>query len=495
MRFYTNVQVSGDNILIREVVNGKRKKRKEQYNPTLYVPSSKKTQFKTLNGDYVEPIKPGSMYETREWIKSYDNVSGFEIFGQTAYQYAWIADEFPEETVEYDIKDICTVSLDIECESERGFPSPETATERINAITIRDIQKKQTYTFGLIKPYSSDNPESVYFQCFTEEDLLTKFIDMWNIISPDIVTGWSISFFDIPYLVNRIKKLLGEDEAKRLSPWNRLREITVAFMNKDVQSYEISGISIIDYLRIYKKYTFASRENYQLGYITQLELGKTKVDHTEYDSMSLFYKNDWQKFITYNIEDALLVEELEKKLKLIDLTLMVAYQAHINYEDVISQVRTWDTIIYNYLKRDNIVIPQKIHMSKDTQYAGAYVKEPKVGLHKWVVSFDIISLYPSIIKCLNIGTETKINDLFWGPCGPDILLDKKESFESSLSTATNSNYTLAVNGVYYKKDRISFYSKMIEKLFNDRVEYRKKAKEAKLEMNRIDEEIKCRGVK
>jgi DNA polymerase elongation subunit (family B) len=479
MKFYTNVSLSGNNIQIREVVNNKRNKRKIEYNPTLYVPSKKESKFRTLNGKNVEPIQLGSIKETREWVKEYGDVSGFEVFGQTSFQYAWIADEFPEETVEYDIQYLSIWSLDIECESERGFPKVETASEKVNAITMRDMTNKVSHVFGT-GDFKTDDKSIIYIQCEDEEELLLKFVDFWSTIQPDIVTGWSIGFFDIPYLVNRITSVFDEDMAKKLSPWRQLRQITINFMNQDKPSYEIIGVAILDYFRLYKKYTFTPRENFQLGYIAQLELGKTKVSHDEFETMSQFYKKDYQKFIEYNIEDAILVEELEFKLRLIELTLTVAYQAHINYEDVISQVRTWDMIIYNYLKRDNIVIPQKIGMHKDQQYAGAYVKEPDPGMYKWIVSFDVTSLYPSIMMANNIGIETKRTDLFWLNHDVNKMLDNKQSYLDAFEIAKKNNATLAANGIYYDKEPISFYSRMIAKLFNDRMEYRKKAKECKV---------------
>jgi DNA polymerase elongation subunit (family B) len=173
-------------------------------------------------------------------------------------------------------------------------------------------------------------------------------------------------------------------------------------------AYDISGIAVLDYLELYKKFTYTNQESYRLDHIAFVELGEKKLDHSEYDTFKEFYDNDWSKFVEYNIHDVRLVDRLDDKMKLLDLAITMAYDARVNFEDVYSQVRMWDNIIYVYLARQNIAIPPKRESNKDNQYVGAYVKEPKPGIYDWVVSFDLNSLYPHLIMQYNISPDTLV---------------------------------------------------------------------------------------
>ena len=219
---------------------------------------------------------------------------------------------------------------------------------------------------------------------------------------PDIVTGWNIKFFDIPYLVQRMNKLLTPVETAQLSPWKKIREKEIERSSKKHLTFQILGVSILDYLDLYRTFTYKNQESYKLDHITFVELGERKLGYGEYETIRDFYRNDFQKFMEYNVRDVELIEMLEDKMKLLELALALAYSAKVNYEDVFSQVRTWDQIIYHHLRKENIVIPPKKGGKKDEQYVGAYVKDPITGMHDWVVSFDLNSLYPHLIMQYNI---------------------------------------------------------------------------------------------
>ena len=193
---------------------------------------------------------------------------------------------------------------------------------------------------------------------------------------------------------------------KKLSPWNNVRTREIKLHGRDQLTCEMAGITVIDYLDLYKKFTYTNQESYRLDHIAFVELGERKLDHSEFDTFKDFYTGNWQKFIEYNIRDVELVDRMEDKMKLIELALTMAFDAKVNFTDVFFQVRTWDAIIYNYLKKKNIVIPPKERSEKDSQYAGAYVKEPIPGKYDWVVSFDLNSLYPHLIMQYNISPET-----------------------------------------------------------------------------------------
>lgn len=409
MRFYTNVQMVGDHFLIRGYENGRHFMTREKFYPTLFVPSKKNTQYQTLNGEYVEAVQPGSVRDCREFIKKYDGVEGFSISGNDRYIYQYISETYPEDELKFDISKIKVTTIDIEVASENGFPDVESAAEDVLLITLQDYNTKQIRTWGLGK--FNNTQSNVNYRSFSNEyDLLNDFINWWMIEdnTPEVITGWNSELYDIPYLVRRIDRVLGEKLMKRMSPWGLVTERETVILGRKQISYDIGGVSQLDYLNLYKKFTYKTQESYRLDHIANVELKQQKLDHSEFDTFKDFYTKGWQKFVEYNIIDVELVDRLEDKMKLIELALTMAYDAKVNYSDVFSQVRMWDTIIYNYLKKRNIVIPPNERSDKDSKYAGAYVKEPIPGVYDYVVNFDLNSLYPHLIMQYAISPETLV---------------------------------------------------------------------------------------
>ena len=255
---------------------------------------------------------------------------------------------------------------------------------------------------------------------------------------PEVITGWNSAMYDIPYLVRRLDRVLGEKLMKRISPWGLITERKTVIKGREQIHYDIGGISQLDYLDLYKKFTYKAQESYRLDYIAEVELGQKKLDHSEFDTFKEFYTKGWDKFVKYNIIDVELVDRMEDKMKLIELALTMAYDAKVNYNDVFSQVAMWDSIIYNYLKKQNIVIPPKTKSEKSEKYAGAYVKEPVPGVYDWVVSFDLTSLYPSLIMEFNISPETLLNE----KC-PNVSVDK--ILNQSLNFEMYKDYAVCAN--------------------------------------------------
>ncbi len=466
MRFYTNVQMVGDQFLVRGYENGEHFMIREKFSPTLFVPSNKKTKYQTLTGEYVESIQPGTVRECREFIKKYTDVEGFKIFGNEKYIYQYIAEKYPEDEIKFDISKIKLSTLDIEVASENGFPDVESASEEVLLITIQDYSSKEIVTWGQ-GPFKL-NKGNVYYKQFNNEyDLLNDFIHWWMDNTPEVVTGWNSKLYDIPYLVRRIDRVLGEKLMKRLSPWGLVTEDEVYISGRKNISYDIGGISQLDYLDLYKKFTYKAQESYRLDYIAEVELGQKKLDHSEFDTFKDFYTKGWQKFVEYNIVDVELVDRMEDKMKLIELALTMAYDAKVNYEDVFSQVRMWDTIIYNYLKKRNIVIPPNERSDKDSKYAGAYVKEPIPGAYDWVVSFDLNSLYPHLIMQYNISPETLLDQRH-----PSVNVDK--ILNEELTFEMYKDYAVCANGAMYRKDVRGFLPELMEKIYNERVIFKKK---------------------
>ena len=474
MNFYTNVSLVGDSILYRVIEDGVPVKRVVKYSPTLFIPSNKETKYKTLHGKCVEPINPGSIPDCRAFIKQYQGIPSLKVYGNTDYVYQYIGDEFPDE-VDYDMSKIVVAHIDIETQCEHGFPQVDDPQEAVIGITISVNGKK--YVLGLGE-FHIDGVDCRNYD--NEEDLLADFLAIWKSEYPDIVTGWNIKFFDIPYLVQRMNKILGPVDTQHLSPWKKIREKFIDRSSKKHRTFQILGVSILDYLDLYRTFTYTNQESYRLDHIGFVELGEKKLDYSEHETLKDFYRNDFQKFMEYNVRDVDLIIMLEEKMKLLELALALAYSAKVNYEDVFSQVRTWDQIIYHHLRKQNIVVPPKKVGQKDEKYAGAYVKEPIVGIHVWIVSFDLNSLYPHLIMQYNISPETKIDitdsDRFG--IGPDnILADSGNAYSvgcyKNLNKLKSNGYSVAANGTTYRKDVQGFLPTLMEKMYEERSVYKR----------------------
>ena len=471
MRFYTNVQMVGDNFLVRGYEDGKHFMTREKFYPTLFVPSKRRTKYKTLEGDYVESVDPGTVRECREFIRKYSEVENFKIYGNDRYIYQYISEKYPEEEIKFDVSKIKITTLDIEVKSENGFPDVESAAEEILLISIQDYNTKQIRTWG--QGGFDNKQENVIYKGFNSEyELLNDFINWWMVEenTPEVVTGWNIELYDIPYLTRRLDRVLGEKLKKRFSPWGLVTEDEIWIAGRKHITYDVGGVTQLDYLNLYKKFTYKAQESYRLDHIANVELGQKKLDHSEFNTFKDFYTQGWQKFVEYNIIDVELVDRLEDKMKLIELAIVMAYDAKANYADVFSQVRMWDTIIYNYLKKRNIVIPPKERSDKTEKYAGAYVKEPIPGKYDWVVSFDLNSLYPHLIMQYNISPETLVDARH-----PTVTVDRILSEDEVIE----GEYAVCANGAQYRKDVRGFLPELMEKIYEDRTIYKKKMLEAK----------------
>lgn len=470
-RFYTNVVKYGNSLLLRYVNNGQAFKSKVPYRPTLFVPKKDgDSDWHTLEGTPVSPVKFESIKEGMEYVERYKDVEGFTFHGQTQFQYQYITETYPK-TINWDKDMIKLFSIDIETATENGFPNIQEANEEILLITIKDNHHKQIVTFGS-RPYMTDRKDVKYMQCTDESNLLKTFVVFWSNNYPDVVTGWNINGFDIPYLVNRIRMVLGDEYVKRMSPWGIVND-KKAYVGggTTIQSYSFVGISVLDYMDLYKKFTYTNQESYALNYIASVELGKKKLENPE-DNFKDFYTNHWKTFVDYNIHDTELVDMLEDKMKLIELVYTLAYSSKINYEDVFSPVRMWDCIIFNYLYERNITIPLKEDNGKSEVFEGAYVKDPIVGPHKWVASFDLNSLYPHLIMQYNMSPETLTDTRI------DTNVDK-------LLTSTSMNVPVGLstsgNGWCYTKDKKGFLPALMEEMYNNRSKFKKQMLKAEQE--------------
>ena len=482
-RFYTNISISGSNVLVREIVDGIPNMRKDQWCPTIYVngkPKATTSKFTALDGHQVYSMQPGSIPECKDFVEQYKDVDGFEIFGQLNYSLQYM-NEYKPTAWQYKL--IQSWAIDIETASaidEQGvssFPDPKNAQGEIKLITLINMHTGDKFTFG-DAPYSGNDTR--YTNGGNEFTMLKLFIQFWESKKIDIITGWHILGFDIPYLYNRIVKVLGEEWVKKLSPWGKVFCKVRNFQGKEEFSVTIAGISILDYLDLYKKYVFTPQESYSLQHIAMSELGHTKLDHSKWKTFDEFWQNDWKSFVAYNCVDAELVKQLDDKLNLIGIVLTMAYDAKINYEDVSSPVKLWDAITANHCLDQGIAVPQGKHQVAQ-QLDGAYVKDPILGWHKSIVSLDATSLYPSIIMTNNIGPDTYV-----GNNGMTI-----DEFLAGKTSPENRSYVVTPAGAIYSRDKQGIMAQLVEKY----MALRRKAKKEMLQLEQEYEDTKDKSLK
>ena len=479
--FYTNVIEYKGKLLIRGVNNGQSYLSRINYSPKLYLPTKEQSKFKTLDGTNLKPKQFDTISKAKHFYSEYSTIPEYKIFGMNIYNYQFIGDEYKDE-IRWNKDYIKIFTLDIETTCEDGFPDPDTAKETIICITVKNHSNKQILTWGT-GDFISKKTNVTYVKCQNEKHMLLEFLKFWCKNHPDIVTGWNVKFFDIPYVMNRMRFIFDNDTINKMSPWNYVNADRIQLGKKNQQYWNILGVSVLDYFDLYKKFTYVRQESYRLNYIAKVELGESKLENP-YETFKDFYTKDYQQFVEYNIQDVELVDKLEDKMKLIELCLTMAYEAKVNYTDVYSQVRCWDTIIYNHLLKKNIIIPPREDHDKDTQYEGAYVKDPQLGLHNWIVSFDLNSLYPHLIMQYNLSPETLV-----GVQPKNMGVENYLNEKFNLQWAKDKNVTVAPNGSMYRRDKQGFLPELMEKMYGDRVVFKKKTIEAKKEFQKTKDPI------
>jgi DNA polymerase elongation subunit (family B) len=509
--FYTNVFVHRNEIRYRGYKDGERIQLKHNYKPYLFIDSENGT-YRTIDGKPVAKKSFSCIKEAREFVSRYEEIQGFNIYGLSNYDYAFIRDLFPVREIKFDSSLIRTGYLDIEVAADDGFPNIEIADKPITAITIK--AGKTIYTFGC-GDFKEDRTAIHYQKCANESDLIKRFLKLWETLDLDIVTGWNIRFFDIPYIVHRIIRLSEEedvadpwarDEEKRLSPWKNIYRKDIEVRGKTNVSYDIQGVAVLDYMELYKKFTFKNHESYRLDAIAEAELNEGKLDYSEYGSLLELYRNNYQKFIQYNIRDVEIIESLEEKLGFIELVQELAYDAKCNYNDVLTTIRPWDIIIHNYLLEKGIVIPFIKKHNLDHAIPGGFVKEPKKGMSNWVVSFDLTSLYPHLIMGYNISADTYLGQIKGLPTVSMVLQEttddavykwevpqayhlKDGNIHPQYDTevlGAHRECTVTANGCKYRTDFQGFMPALMEMRFKTRAKYKKEMIKWKKELKKLE---------
>jgi DNA polymerase elongation subunit (family B) len=367
-----------------------------------------------------------------------------------------------------------TIFIDIEVDIENGFPTTETAQNEITSIAIYDHAGDSRYVWVLDKANVVKSTD-VIRSCNTEYDLLQKFLFKYQEIRPTIITGWNIDFFDIPYLFNRMCHILGETTARTMSP------IKDVIWLKHRNRYRISGVACLDYMALYKNFTYSEESSYSLEAISQKELGRGKIKYE--GNLNDLMRTDINKYVDYNMNDVDLVVAIDEKMKLIDLARGICHKGHVPYEDVYFSTRYLDGASLTYLKRLGLVAPNKKDRDSDQplELLGAYVKDPNPGRYKWIYDLDLTSLYPSIIMTLGISPETKVFKLDKFD-GIEYVKDKGAHYSSrnkGWATAAElreylkeNKYSIAANGVVYDTTKKGFIPSILDKWFDERVEYK-----------------------
>lgn len=525
--FYTNVSFHKGKILLKGVDNGKRIQTSIPYQPYLFVPSNdQSSEYKTIFGAPVERVDFRTVGQARDYINKYKDVDGYDLFGMTQWVYPFIYDRYAHAgAIPYDRSAIRILTLDIETDTgmwddqqeikvrksedsteiettvEQLYKYPdwevydlkyerwvavmqscyitdieyspvETAAKEINSITFRI--DGQNIILGFYD-YTPENADTTYIKCKNEIELLNKTIDIIRKIDPAIVTGWNSSMYDIPYITNRVLRVLGEEKMKQLSPWGIVeRKMIHDKFGHDFEQITWVGISSIDYMDTYKKFQSATEENYALDYISEIQLGVGKLDYSKYGSLRALYIMNRPLYYKYNIIDVERLTQIEEKLKLFDVQLSLAYYMGVNYIDVFGTVRPWDAFIHNFLLRQNIVVPQSEIGEQEEKIEGAHVKLPNPGIYNWIASFDVKSLYPSLARQCNISPET-----FLGTA-PGITVDQvlaKKVEKSLIDNLKAENVSLCGTGCLFDNAEEGFIAACMRLTYEERVvfqaEYKK----------------------
>ena len=514
MAFYTSINRKGNFILYRGYTdNGTQISKRHKFEPRLFEPVEEETEYKSFEGHNLKEVRKSSMAEAKQWIEDrkvpIPPNPPKQTFGTTNYIHQFITDLYPDD-IKFDINHINVVNFDIEVASDDGFPTPEEAAYPIISIALKSSKSSIYQVWGL-DTYDYEKTQVdmkgdmiQYHHCNSEEDMLAKFLGYWTKNYPDVITGWNSDFFDIPYLVNRIRMIGSEEAARRLSPWNMVNERTVRKMQRELLAFELVGIQTADYLELFQKfgYSYGNQESYKLDHIGHVVLGERKLSYEEHGNLYTLYKEDHQKFIDYNIKDVQLVDRIDQKMGLISLALTMAYRGGVNLNAVFGVTNIWESIIYRRLLSKNIVspidqitpVPYAVYGATETSkknpaggssgwgstgahsIAGGYVKDPQVGAHEWVVSFDLNSLYPNIIVQQNISPENLYKDhTYRFPQGPDYYLDHDRHKKVC------EDYAVCASGVPFTKKTQGIIPELIVDYYSERTVIKKKMLEAQSE--------------
>ena len=502
-RFYTHVCRKGNLLYHRYVEDGKRKEEYVDFGPTLFFKADSEEEsdryYSLIHKYPLVMHEYDSLKDYYQAVRKYEEVNCVGVYGNISPIYQFISQEYPALDT-FNTKHMRILYLDIETAFEVGhFPEPSKAEYPILTMTLYDSLENRFYVLGTkeldeAKLNSKIDTEVEYILCDDEEDLLHMFMDIWNDEEhgyPDMVVGWNSEKFDIPYIHQRLAQIIPYRRIE-LSPVKKVQ----GRMKKDDRFFNeyldvsIDGINHIDFMKFYIKNTYEPRVSYSLDNICNVELGAEKLKH-KYDNLMDLYEGDFFKYCHYNLVDVDLMVKLNHKIRLLELIMEQAYLAGVNYADTYSPVKRWDAKLYKTLMAENIVIEPKL-THEIQSYGGGYVMEPVPGRHLDIVSADVNSEYPNMIRSLNIGPETLFIPGKYEPAPIKKIIDEEYGGNSQLFIEKRCSH--ATNSVYFLKDTPSIFSKMITDHYNRRVQVKGDLKKVKGMLKEVENELKRRGI-
>ena len=462
------------------------------YNPYLYIETNGHHDEVSLYNTKLKKKIFNSSKERRNYAERDGNT---RIFHNFTCSQQFLIDEFSTQIdnpdfVKHPLK---IFYLDIETYSPNEFPEPSLAKAPVNMITIYDNLSDKFHSFGLGEYESHDNV--IYHHCKTEVVLLQRFLEFFQQDYPDIVTTWNGEIFDIPYLVHRINRILGEDESKKLSPYRNIiaKEIFTKF-GKQAEKFYIEGIANLDYMNVYKKFCPSQRESYSLGSIGSLELGESKIEYEESNLSSLADKN-WKQFVEYNIQDVKLLIKLEEKLHYLNILRSLSHVGLTNLETAMSTISIVAGAVAIQAKKNNKIIPTFPHKEDDgVTIEGAFVSEPQRGFHDAIISFDANSLYPNLIRTCNMSPETKIGNIIEedGKFILNHLSGKKYELTKEKFKLFVEKEKLAITkiGTLFSQKEIGLVPQIVAENYKKRVDIKKQLNKLKRELLNTEKDSK-----
>lgn len=464
--------------------NGERIKIINSFEPYLYIESENGTDGVSIFKTPLKKLKFKNQYERLRFVKE---TPLKRLFYNINPEQQYLLDIFKNEIDKPDFghQPLKIFYLDIETYATDHFASPEKATDPINLITIYDSISKKYYTWGCKNFYTTDE-NICYFKCKNEKDLLKSFLSFWRRDFPDIVTGWNVHGYDIPYIMNRLTNLFGDEQNQKLSPIEKIRykeNVSVNKLGRSINRWFIGGISILDYMELYETLCGGKRESMSLNYIAEYELDESKLA-IETTSLSKLADTEWEKFVEYNIQDVRLLKKLEEKLKYLKLVRNLSYRGFIPFEKSMGKVSMITGAVAHEALKQDLILPTFNIKNEKKSFAGGYVYEPIPGLYEDLVTYDANSLYPNTIITLNISTETKIGKILeFEKDKFKILLTNnktvelnKEKFKQFIES---EKLSITKANVLYTQKFKGIVPTLIDRLYQERVIAKNKMLEAK----------------
>ena len=474
--------------------NGKRTHYDSTFEPYVYLETATNPTATSIFNTGLKKVSFRNHFEKSKYLKSSGTKRIFENLPPTQQ---FLVDTYWEnnETPEFSKFPIKTFFLDIETYSPDGFPNVDAPQHSINVITVYDVISKKFVSWGLGKDYTPKHKNTTYVKCSSEVIMLTKFIEFVEKDYPDILSGWNSEFFDIPYIINRINLVLGENTANRLSPvGNVFFRIVMGKFGKEQKRYYIDGVACIDYLDIYKRFTFVLRESYKLDAIAELELGESKVDYGD-QSLWELADNNWDTFVDYNIQDVNLLVKLEDKLKFLELLRMLAYAGCTTFEAALGSLSIITGLCAIRARHKKLRIPTFIREGGDGKNEGAYVGEPQKGFQQHIVSFDANSLYPNVMITLNLSPETKIGKII-SKSETEIVMEHvngqtfKLSPQKFIKFIEQEKVAISKAMVLFSQKKKGIVPEVVDSYYQRRVEIKKLLKKAKTDISKLAKNTK-----